>query len=150
MKGIKLAILGMLISTNNALWAVTCYITVVKGPCWTEKFTVTVRAVDVLSKQELAVVKIPAGKSWERVSFVCKPGQQLQYFASYSPKIWEGDLNKVAESKRFTILPLELKPTVTAWNIPLCFSDDFKEVTNLLTVDGKCGCDFTSVPPVEQ
>jgi hypothetical protein len=148
MKGFKYIVLGMLLSTKAA-FAVSCYVTVVKGSCWVEKFSVTVKVVDVVSKQELSKVTIPAGKSWERASFACNPGQQLQYLANYSPKIWDGDVEKIFESKRFTTLPLELKPTDLAWNIPICFSDDFKEVTNILTGDGKCGCDFKSVPPLK-
>lgn len=128
--------------------AFTCYFTVVKDSCWTD-FDLKVTALDTRDKSVLTTAVIPAKQSWTRTSFDCNPGQQLEYNAIFSPTFWENDKDKIFRSKKYRLLNSKIEPTDVAWDIQVCFPEEFAEVPFPPKGDKNCRCDFSLVTPIQ-
>lgn len=137
---------GLLLSTQ--LYAFDCYFTLVKDSCWAN-YEVTVNVVDAVANKRLTTVVVPKGQSWARNQFTCMPNQNLMYYATFSPIIWQSKKDKIYQAKKYWILPKAPKEGELAWNIPVCFSREFSEVPFPPDASGNCQCDFDSVPAIK-
>ena len=104
--------------------------------------------IDEDTKKQVTMVEIPKNEFWGRQTFNCEPGQKLMSQAIYDPIFWDSEKGKVYTSKRFLALPTSIKPDDKAWNISVCFPNDFSSVPFPPDANGNCGCDFSKVPPV--
>ncbi|KTC90590.1 hypothetical protein OQJ18_00920 [Fluoribacter dumoffii] len=133
---------------SSSLWAsITCYYTLVKDNCWT-KYNVVVDVMDATSSNSLTTVTVPAGKSWIRQTFPCDPGQKLMYRAKFSPVFWESDKDKTYMAKNYWSLPNVINPGDSAWNVTVCFPNDFGQVPMPPEGSGNCGCNFDNIPAI--
>lgn len=148
MKRLVLFMLVALFSVQT--YAFKCYVTVVKDNCWID-YNVTVQIFDDVSKKQVVPeVLIPKGKQWKRNSFECQAKQGLYYQATFTPVIWSGQKPQTYSSKRIWYLPEKIdKETEVAWNIPICYGNDFSSVPLPPAVSGNCQCDFSKVPAIK-
>lgn len=145
---IRVLILSLTCLFTGPLWAITCYFTLAKDNCWL-KYNVTVDVLDAMSAKVLTSITVPAGKSWERVTFPCEiGGQKLMYHAQFTPSFWEGDTGKVYTAKNYWSLPAGIKPGDSAWNVSVCYPADFSEVPYPPDAKGTCRCDFSPIPVI--
>lgn len=138
-------LLAMLLSSS--IWAFPCFFTLAKDNCWIN-YDVTVVVVDSKSQQPILSVNIPKGKSWVREPFVCQPGQELEYSATFSPVIWEKSEGTVYKALHYWVLPDAPMAQQKAWDIPVCYPSAFSEVPYPPTATGHCRCDFSNIPPI--
>ena len=132
---------------STQLLAFPCIFTLVKDSCWTN-FNVTVVVTDVQSNKPIASITVPKGKSWDRQTFECQPGQKIIYSATFNPVIWEGSEGRVYNAQHYWALPDSFTSSQKAWEIPVCYPSAFAEVPMPATGSGNCRCDFLSVPPI--
>jgi hypothetical protein len=150
MKGLTKLIptaLVLTIGCVNQASAITCFFTLMKDSCWTD-YDVTVKVVDASNKKPLTNITVPKGKSWNRVTFTCDEGQSFNYSATFTPTFWKADEGKVFPGNRTWMLPEKLQKGDTAWNITLCYPEQFSEVPMPPTAAGSCVCDAKKIPPV--
>lgn len=138
-------ITGALFSTQ--ILAFPCIFTLVKDSCWTD-FNVTVVVTDVQTNKPIMSITAPKGKSWQRQSFECQPGQKLVYSATFNPVIWEGTEGRVYHAQQYWSLPESHTAKQAAWEIPVCYPAAFSEVPLPATGGENCRCDFLSVPAI--
>ncbi len=134
----------------NQSFAFKCYITAMKSKCW-QKHNVTIKVVDnVTGNQVINQLTIAKDKLWVRKEFDCQPKQGLVYTAQFEPYIWHDDEGKVYNVKRIWFLPEKVEKKISAWNIPICFPNNFSEVPILPDVDKYCNCESTAkeIPPI--
>lgn len=133
---------------STPTYAFSCYLTVVKSSCW-KNYNVTVILQDPTNKdKEVTSVLIPANRMWAREKFECQPGQKLKFKAKFNPVFWEGDEGKVYMGKKYWELPKEVKKKELAWNISLCYPQQFAEVPLPPEAGGNCTCNMKEVPPI--
>lgn len=145
----KTLITALALAAVNPLWAITCYYTLAKDNCWT-KYEVSVEVMDAKTSKILTQISIPAGQSWARETFPCETnGQKLMYHAKFTPPIWETDKDKVYAAKNYWSLPDKVNEGDSAWNVPVCFPADFSEVPMPPSSNGRCQCDFSSIPEIK-
>lgn len=143
----KICLLLVLGSCTGAS-AFTCHFTVVKDSCWTP-YDVKVTAADTKDKKVLTTALIPAKKSWARTTFDCSPGQKLEYLANFSPAFWDSEAGKIYRAKQYQSLNAKIDPTDVAWDLKVCFPQDFAEVPFPPQGHKNCKCDFSQVEPLE-
>jgi hypothetical protein len=144
----KTFILILSLISSSSLWAsITCYYTLIKDSCWT-KYDVSVDVMDALSAKVLTTVTVPAGKSWTRQTFPCEPGQKLMYRAQFSPVFWDSDRGKTYAAKNYWSLPNTINPGDSAWNVTVCYPNDFAQVPLPPDVSGNCSCSFDNIPAI--
>ena len=139
----------LFLSLATQAYSFPCYITIIKDNCWTN-YDVTVQVDDVMVERPITSIVIPSGKSWTRYEFSCEEKQTVQFLAMFSPVIWDKDEDKQYKSKRFWAFPEAIRQGDTAWNMTVCYPNDFAEVPMPPDVSGACECDKTIVPPVEK
>ncbi|KTD21355.1 hypothetical protein [Legionella londiniensis] len=146
MQKIFLFILGLLFSLEAS--AFTCYLTVAKDNCWLN-YNVTVTAMDAEKNNEpLVTVIIPQGSAWARQKFTCEPDQTLRFKAQYSPVFWEKERGKAYFAKKYWVLPKKIDKEERAWNITVCYPEQFSEVPLPPEAVSKCKCDLDTIPPI--
>lgn len=145
MKRLFLVVLA-LFATN--IYAVKCYVTVVKGHCW-ETYNVTVKAIDTSTGKTRATVIIPEGSYWSRQSFKCKPGESIQFSATFNPIIWESDRGKTYYSQNMWNLPEKVKGDENVWGRTVCFPREFGGVSMPPQQTGACNCKLDGIPPLK-
>ena len=91
---------------------------------------------------------VPKGKAWNRQKFDCETGESLTYLASFSPVFWDADKGKQFPGKKSWKLPDKMAKGDTAWNITVCYPEEFAEVPLPPTAKGGCNCDARKIPPV--
>lgn len=128
--------------------AFPCYITVVKDSCWT-KYNVSVNVIDSSHEKSIMTVEVPKGKSWSRQLFACEPQQTLTFIGSFNPVFWKDDVGKTYPAHRSWSLPEEIASGDTAWNINVCYPNDFASVPLPPDASGNCKCNMEIVPPVK-
>jgi hypothetical protein len=138
-------LLGIVLSTQT--YAITCYLTMVKGGCW-KKYDLTVDLSDADSGKVIRTVLVPGDQPWVRQEFECKAGDTLAVEAKFSPVFWEGDDDKTFKGQRYWKLPDEIKPGETGWNVTICFPKQFSDVPSPPEASN-CDCDFTTIPKIE-
>lgn len=144
----KTFILILSLILSSSLWAnITCYYTLVKDSCWT-KYDVSVDVMDAVSAKVLTTVTVPAGKSWMRQTFPCDAGQKLMYRAQFSPVFWESDKGKTYIAKNYWSLPNTINPGDSAWNVTVCYPNDFAQVPLPPDVSGNCSCNLDDIPTI--
>lgn len=125
--------------------AFPCYLTLIKDNCWQE-YDVTFRVFDAATDKVLATILAHQDQSWGRQSFECRPKQTFRFEAQFSPAIWQADVDKKYAGKRYWSTPASIDGAV-AWNINVCFSDDFSSVPMPPSAN-KCHCDVSVAPPI--
>ena len=144
----RVFILFLAFISSSQLWAITCYYTLAKENCWS-KYTISVDVIDAMSNKVLTTVTVPEGKMWVRQTFPCEAAQKLMYQARFSPMIWESEKGKVYPAKNYWSLPTEIHPGDTAWNVSVCYPEDFSQVPLPPEATGHCSCDFKSIPVIQ-
>lgn len=142
-----LSIILMGLSFSFEALAFTCYFTLVKNSCW-KNYDVTVELMNASSSKSMVKTTAPKGKDWIRTQFTCEPNQAFNYHATFLPIIWDADKGKVYPGKSTWSLPPQIKKGDTAWNITMCFPEEFAEVPYPLDATGNCKCDNQHLPPV--
>ena len=129
-------------------FAITCYMTIAKDSCWT-KYDVEVQVIESATDTLITTVKIPKGEHYSRQTFPCKPALKMNYVARFSPVFWQTDKGKSYNALRAWSLPEKVNPSDTAWNVSVCYPSDFALVPFPPEGDGKCACDFKSIPEIQ-
>ena len=127
--------------------AFTCFLTLVKNSCWVD-YNVNVDVTDASTSKSILTGTVLKGKLWSRTKFACEAGQAFNYTATFSPIIWESDKGKHYPGKSTWSLPAEIKKGDTAWNITVCYPEEFSEVPYPITNVTKCVCNNQNLPPV--
>lgn len=133
---------------TTPLWSFTCYFTLAKDNCWT-KYSVSVDVIDANTAQVLKTIVVPAGQSWTRDSFICKPGQKLKYHTQFTPVIWESDKGKIYPAKDYWSLPAAIAAGSTAWELSVCYPSDFSELPMPPEATSNCSCNFAVIPALK-
>lgn len=141
------ALLSMTLGVSSSAFSFHCFLTVMKDSCWTD-YNVTVVAMDSDTNKPAATITIPKGQSWGRQEFNCQPKETLNYLATFSPVFWKQDEGKQYSGKRTWSLPEQIQKGMTAWNITVCYPEQFAEVPLPPTAGGNCTCDARNIPPV--
>ncbi len=140
-------ILLAIIAYSLQSYAFSCYFTLVKDSCWTN-YDVKVTVKDASTNQDMLTIVVPKGKSWNRVPFSCQPAQSFSYEAVFQPTFWQGEARDSYKSLKFVSLPKAINEDV-AWDVPVCYPQDFSAVPFPPTAGGNCACDFKSVPSIK-
>lgn len=144
----------ILVQSSLCLWFLThttnvaafpCYLTLIKNSCWT-KYQVSVNVLDPVAMKSVVDINVPAGTSWSRKEFTCNPKQILLPTATLTTIFWQGDEGKVYKSKRYLHLPKKIKNNEVAWNITICYPEEFAEVPMPPDAQGNCHCDKSKIP----
>lgn len=143
----KLAI-GIFFWMIGQAYAVECYVTLIKAPCY-QDYDVHFTLSDSVTKKAILELDLPKSQFWTRKSFQCTPGQVVGISSSISPVIWEEDAGKIYEGTHFTKFPDIEPPTGTIWAIDVCFPVQFSKVPIPPKITGSCGCDKSSIPPLK-
>lgn len=146
MKRIPL-VLSITLGLSGNLNAFTCFLTLVKDSCWTD-YNISVDMGDATTGKPVLTLGVPKGKSYSRQEFTCQPGQVFNYKATFSPIFWQADKGKVFMGKRTWALPHKIAKGDTAWNITICYPDEFAEIPLPPSANGNCKCDTQNLPPV--
>ena len=131
-------------------FAFTCYLTVMKSPCWKD-FNINIHAKDQANNKQLVKAQaLDKNKFWNRVKFDCNPKQALIFYAKFNPTIWEDAKDKSYFGKHMWYLPYAVDPEISAWNIPICYPVDFTDVPIPPSGNGNCNCDEVAknIPPI--
>ncbi len=126
--------------------AFQCFLTLVKDSCWTN-YNVNVVITNASTGKAITDVNVYLGKSWNRVQFECQPGETLSFSASFTPVFWQSDQGKVYPGFHDWTLPLKPAKGETAWNITLCYPEQFSEVPLPPTAGNSCKCNKEDIPP---
>jgi hypothetical protein len=129
--------------------AFPCFITMIKGKCW-KNYTLSVDVIDSVENKVLMRMNVPKGKAWVRQPFDAKPKQRFILQATYSPSFWATDKNIKYHAKRYWALPETLASGVIAWNVDVCFPDNFSGVPMPPDAGQDCSCDKNSIPVLTQ
>lgn len=141
-------LLGMLaLSWVSTSFAVTCYVTFIKDQCYAD-YNVHLSINDSHSKRSLVELDLPQSKFWIRQAFDCQPNQVVTIASSFTPAIWEADAGKQFFGTHFTQFPDIEPPQGTIWAMDVCFPSQFSKVPSPPKITGTCGCDKTSIPPL--
>ncbi len=143
----KIILLSIALAFSPAASAHTCFFTLVKDSCWTN-YDVTVDVTNASTSKSLFNISVPKGKSWTRKKFSCDAAESFNYSATFSPVFWQADKGKHFSGKRTWTLPQKMKQGDTAWDITVCYPEQFSEVPLPPTADSKCNCDTQSIPAV--
>ncbi len=146
MRRLFLLFLGIHVFTQ--VYAFPCFITLVKDNCWTD-YDVDVTVINAVNEKILTTIHVPKGDSWARQELVCEPQQMVLFEAVFSPVFWVSEAKKIYLGKRYWSSPKKIDPGAGAWNINVCFSDDFAAVPLPPESAGHCACDMTGVPPIK-
>lgn len=138
MKRIFGGLLLLLFSLNTM--AFKCYITLIKSDCWKD-YNLEVEFRDELTDREVVhAFKLAKGEMWARKKFECHTKQGIRYKATFEPYIWQEQEGKSYPSKRIWFLPATEEKGVAAWNMPICFPNNFASVPMLPNVNKHCNC----------
>lgn len=132
---------------SSQVSALDCFLTVVKDSCWTD-FDVNVKMTNADEGKQILSITVPKGKSWSREKFTCDAGESLSYMATFSPVFWAADKGKQYPGIKFWKLPEQMKAGDTAWNITVCYPEQFSEVPLPPSARGTCKCDARNIPAV--
>ncbi len=143
-----LKIIVCLLVTASNVYAFNCFITAVKDSCW-QGYEIKIDVIDVTADKKILSMVIPKDQDWVRVDFSCYPKQSLLYTATFHPLIWENNADTVYKSKHYWFLPETIKDNEIAWEISLCYTQDFAETPLPAKATGHCICDFSKVPPIK-
>lgn len=141
-----MALLGLCVTTSVV--AFPCHVTLIKDSCWKD-YEVTVDIIDSGKDTQLTSVVVPKNELWARVKFECEPKQSFLFVSKFAPAFWTTDEGKVYNAKRYWSLPESILPNVTAWNMNICYPDDFSEVPLPPNANNACACSTKGIPAVE-
>jgi len=119
----------------------------VKTNCWSD-YDVTVDVMDAKEGNKLFSITVPKGQLWTRQTFDCNEGQTLMYVAQFSPIFWDKDKGKTYSAQRVWFLPETIAPGASAWNVSVCYPNDFSLVPMPPEATSNCQCDFKSIPVI--
>lgn len=142
-----ITMLSLMVGLSPAVFASTCFITFVKDSCWTD-YNLTIAVTDASTSKQLLSVSVPKGIPWVRKTFSCEAGESFNYAATFSPVFWATDKGKVFRGTRTWTLPQTMEKGATAWDITVCYPEQFSEVPLPPTGGSHCKCDTQSIPPV--
>ncbi len=120
----------------------------VKDSCW-ENYTLTVNVSNAATGEPVATIIVPQGQSWVRQAFTCQPKDDLSLKATFTPVFWQNDEGKIYSALRDWKLPDSVAKGDTAWNVTVCYPEEFSEVPLPPDASGSCKCDFSNIPPVK-
>lgn len=140
-------ILSMALGFSTQASAFTCFLTLLKDSCWTD-YDITVNMGNAVTGKPVLTLSVPKGKSFSRQEFTCQAGEVFNYTATFSPIFWESDKGKIFKGKRTWSLPNSIKKGDTAWNITICYPDEFSEIPLPPTANSNCQCSSQNLPPV--
>lgn len=136
----------LLLLVSQTTWSIQCFFTLVKDNCWLD-YDVTVNVTDAITSKPVLTITVPKGKkSWERKTFDCQPLQSLDFVAKFSPIFWESDKGKTFKGKRTWTLPVHMEKGDTAWNITVCYPEQFTAIPLPPTAGSNCACDTKAIP----
>lgn len=138
----------MSLFSSSWTYAFPCYLTFIKNSCW-KNYTVTVDVIDTKNNKKMATITVPINGQWARGQFECASTQTFGFVASFSPSIWESDVGKTYNATHYWSPPVGVVAGEVAWNIGMCFPNDFSEVPMPPDSTGKCVCDKSNIPPIE-
>lgn len=141
----SLVLLGVTLGTT--VFALPCTFTLVKDSCWKD-YDVTIIVHDVMNPKPMLSVTVPKGKTWVRQATECRESQKINYSATFSPVIWRGQENRVYYVKKTWTLPNKIKSGDSAWEVRLCFPQDFAKVPESPTATANCDCNYKSIPVI--
>ena len=127
--------------------AFTCFLTLVKNSCW-KNYEVTVELTDASTNASMIKGVVPKGELFVRKQFDCEAAQAFNFSATFLPIIWESEKGKHYPGKTTWSLPPAVAKGDTAWNISMCFPEEFSEVPYPSDASGECKCDNKNLPPV--
>lgn len=131
---------------TQASWSLSCFFTLVKDSCWKD-YDVSVDVFDAnTGKPVVNVVAPKSDTTWIRQPFDCTASQSLNFVASFAPTFWEADKGKHFKGKRTWTLPDTMHAGDTAWNVTVCYPEEFSAVPLPPTASGNCTCDATQIP----
>jgi len=145
---LKILIMGLGAFFVMQVHAFSCYLTVAKDNCWKD-YNVTIGVFDTSNDKQIATLIIPEGSAWARQAFTCQPGEKLRFQAQFTPVFWESDQGKVYPAKDFWTLPDKPAQGDIAWNITLCYPEQFSEVPFPPQAGAHCKCDLSGIPPIK-
>lgn len=146
MKRILIGLVGAVLFSSEAS-AFNCFLTLVKDSCWTD-YSVTVDLTNMMTSKSMIKATAPKGKTYIRQAFQCEADTSFDFSATFLPIIWEADKGRVYKGKVSWALPKKLTKGDTAWNITMCFPEQFTAVPAPVTSTGNCICDTTHLPAV--
>lgn len=117
----------------------------VKDNCWTN-YDLTVDVTNASTGKVILSIVVPQGQSWSRKAFVCQPSERLSMKATFSPVFWASDKGKSYLATHDWVLPDGIKTGDTAWNVNVCYSDDFTSVPITPDSNGACKCSLDKIP----
>jgi DNA-binding beta-propeller fold protein YncE len=138
----------MMYCISMHVYALPCYITMVKDSCWTE-YNLTVDVIDASNDNVIATISVPKGESWARHEMTCQPEQVVNFRAKFSPVFWTSDTDKVFSTKKIWSFPDQINAGDGAWNMTICFADYFSGVPLPPEGSGQCVCDTKNIPPIK-
>lgn len=144
---IRCLILLLSLCVANATQAFNCYMTVMKGSCWSN-YNVSIDVLDASNDKKIMTLSLLNNKLWNRQPFECTPNQTFNFQATFNPAIWQGDTDTVYLSKSSIQLPMVITKEARAWDVSVCFPESFAEVPTPPNNNGSCACDSSSVPAV--
>lgn len=146
----KIRLLLLLTLCSQHVFAFTCYVTFMKGNCWKD-YDVTIYVKDGASEKVITQGTLEKNTLWNRKSFDCQPSQFLGFSATFSPKIWKNNKKSMYYKKSFVYLPEEVKKNASAWEVPICFSQNFSEVPIPPQATTECGCTIEKdIPKIKE
>lgn len=127
--------------------AFTCFLTLVKNSCWTN-YDVTVELTNASTGDSMVKALAPKGKTYVREQFTCEAAQAFNFSATFLPIIWESEKGKHYPGKTTWSLPPEIAKGDTAWNVTMCYPEEFSGVPYPSEASGNCKCDNINLPPI--
>lgn len=145
---LKLLMMLIGLALSLRLQAFPCFLTLVKDSCWTN-YNLSVVVTNVNNEKAMFTVSIPEGQSWSRQKFECQPKDGLSFSATFTPVFWESDADKVYPSQHNWSFPEAIAKGDTAWNMTICYPNEFSGVPLPPDAGGNCKCNTDTIPIIK-
>ena len=133
---------------SSQIWAVQCYFTIAKSPCWKD-YDIDVTLMDMDTQQVLQTIRVAKDSPYQRVNVECTPAEVFSAYAQFSPVVWEQDKDKKFPGVRFWAMPRTPPAPGAVWEIDICYPGHFSGVPLPRTDIKDCGCDFSHIPALD-
>ncbi len=105
----------------------TCYLEFVKADCW-NNYKVELNLIDALTLKEQQHFNVSMNTQSMKVPFTCSANQQIAFQASFSPTIWENQIDTWYQGSKIYNVPSNIDEDQNIWTVNVCFSTDFTGV----------------------
>lgn len=137
-----------MILLSSKIWAVQCYFTIAKSPCWKD-YDIDVTLVDMKKQQEAQKIRVPKDCLYNRANFECSPAEVFSAYAEFLPVVWDQDKGKKYPGVRFWAMPESSPRSGAVWEINICYPGHFSGLPLPKSDVRDCGCDFSQIPAIE-